>query len=60
MELEAYKTIKEPSEGLYKEKGSKFFGYASPVTTEDEFKSFINDLKKQHHQARHHCYAFAM
>lgn len=58
--ITSYKTIEKESEGLYKEKGSKFFGYATPVETEEEFKSFINQLKKDHHQARHHCYAFIM
>ena len=60
MNLESYQTIEKASEGLYKEKGSKFFSFASPVETEEEFKTFINQLKKDHHQARHHCYSFVM
>lgn len=60
MNLESYQTIEKESEGLYKEKGSKFFAFASPVDTEEDFKLFINRLKKDHHQARHHCYAFVM
>lgn len=56
---DTYKTIEVPSEEvLYKEKNSKFFGYAFPVTNEDEVKEIINQLKKQHHTARHWCYAF--
>lgn len=56
-----YKTIAEPSpEVLYKEKGSKFLGYAFPVTTEDEIKVHIEELRKQHHSARHWCYAWQL
>lgn len=56
---DTYKTIDTPSEEiLYKEKNSKFYGYAFPVTTEEEVKTHINQLKKQHHSARHWCYAF--
>ncbi|HSJ12173.1 MAG TPA: YigZ family protein [Gillisia sp.] len=56
---DTYKTISKPSEEvLFKEKNSKFFGYAFPVTTEEETKIHIEDLKKKHHQARHWCYAW--
>lgn len=54
-----YKTITKPSpEVLFKDRNSKFFGYAFPVTSEDEVKQHLEDLKKQHHQARHWCYAY--
>jgi len=56
---DTYKTIEKPSEEiLFKEKNSKFFGYAFPVTNEEQVKAFISQLKKQHHTARHWCYAF--
>ena len=60
MEIEdTYKTIQKPSkESLFKDKGSKFYGYAFPVLTEDEVKVKIEELKKQHHSARHWCYAY--
>ncbi|WP_051200390.1 IMPACT family protein [Flavobacterium subsaxonicum] len=45
---------------LFKEKNSKFFGYAYPVTTEDEVKALLADIRKQHHSARHWCYAFQL
>lgn len=45
---------------MYKEKGSKFIGYAFPVTSEDEVKGHLEDLKKQHHTARHWCYAWQL
>ncbi len=61
IEKDTYKTLAEPSEEtLFKEKGSKFFGYAFPVTSEDQVKEHIEDLKKQHHSARHWCYAWQL
>ncbi|SDV99623.1 IMPACT family protein [Aequorivita viscosa] len=60
-EKDTYKTILKPSEEvLYKEKGSKFFGYAYPVFTEEEAKEYIESLKKQHYNARHWCYAWQL
>lgn len=56
---DTYKTIAFPSEEiLFKEKNSKFFGYAFPVTTEIEIKNHLDILKKQHFGAVHFCYAF--
>jgi uncharacterized YigZ family protein len=61
MENDTYKTLAAPSEEtLFKEKNSKFFGYAYPITSEDEVKGIIENLKKQHHSARHWCYAFQL
>lgn len=58
---DTFKTIASPStEILFKEKNSKFFGYAFPVTTEDEIKSILNNLRKQHFGAGHFCYAFQL
>lgn len=57
--LDTYKTIDIPSEEiLFKEKGSKFFGYAYPITTEEDVKPIIEHLKKQHPTACHYCYAY--
>ena len=59
MESDTYKTIASPTEAiLYKEKNSKFFGYAFPVTNEDEVKEHISELRKNHHGANHYCYAW--
>lgn len=56
---DTYKTIASPSEEtLFKEKNSKFFGYAFPVTSEEEIKSHLEILRKQHYGAVHYCYAF--
>ena len=60
MELkDTYKTISNPSEEvLFKEKSSKFFGYAFPVSSQDEIKTHLEYLKKQHFGAVHFCYAY--
>ncbi len=55
-----YQTIESASKGLYKEKGSKFLSFAYPVNSEDEVQKIISDLKKQYHDARHHCYAYLL
>ncbi|WP_417291454.1 IMPACT family protein [Corallibacter sp.] len=56
---DTYRTITKPSEEvLFKDKNSKFFGYAFPVTSEDEVKEHLETIKKQHHTARHWCYAY--
>ena len=61
MEKDVYKTILVPSEEtLFKEKGSKFFGYTFPVLTEDDVKERLEELKKKHHSARHFCYAYQL
>jgi len=58
---DTYKTIVKPYEGeVYKEKGSKFYGYAFPVTDENQIKEYIEQLKSEHHKARHWCYAWRL
>ncbi len=57
---DSYLTISGPSEALFKDKGSKFIAYAYPVETEDEIKEYIQQLKKEHYSARHHCYAWRL
>ncbi len=57
---DTYKTISAPSEGIYKEKGSKFLAYAYPVKNEQEVKARISFLKKEHHDARHYVYGFCV
>jgi len=59
-ETDRYKTIKNSSEGLYKEKGSKFIARAFHVTDEEEAKRYITQMKKEYHDARHHCYAYRL
>jgi uncharacterized YigZ family protein len=56
---DTYNTIEfSPSAVLFKEKNSKFFGYAFPIQSEDEVKPIIDSLRKQHPTAGHFCYAY--
>ena len=55
-----YLTIAKESEGLYKEKGSRFIALAYPVRTEEEVKQHVADVKKKYYDARHHCYAYIL
>lgn len=55
-----YQSISAPAEGLYKDKGSRFIAYAYPVSSEDEVKPFVDALKKEHHAAKHHCFAYRL
>jgi len=56
--LTAYKTISQPSEGFYKDKGSRFIAIAFPVLSEQDFKDELERIKTRFHDARHHCYAY--
>lgn len=61
MEKDAYKSIDRPgSEILFKEKASKFFGYAFPVCSEEDVELALQDLKSKHNKAGHFCYAWQM
>lgn len=53
-------TFSKVSEGIYKEKGSKFLAYAYPVQHEDEVKEKVDNLKKEYYDARHHCFAYVL
>ncbi len=58
---DSYKTItKASTEVLFKDRNSKFFGYAFPVKNEAEINSRLEELKNQHHKARHWCYAWQL
>ena len=58
---DTYKTIDfSPEEVLFKEKNSKFFGYAFPIQSEEEVKPLIDTLRKQHPNAGHFCYAYQL
>lgn len=57
---DTYKTIAAPSEGIFKDRGSKFIPYAFPVTNEEAVKNHLAELRKEHFSARHHCYAFRL
>ncbi|MCU0472866.1 MAG: YigZ family protein [Bacteroidales bacterium] len=57
---DTYKTIRLASSGVYKDKGSKFISAAYPVSEEPEIKAIIEEVRKEHHEARHHCYAYML
>ncbi len=57
---DSYLTIIKKSEGLYKEKGSKFIAKVLHVESEDQCKEILKDLKKEYYDARHHCYAYRL
>lgn len=56
--MESYLTIRDQSEGVYKEKGSKFLASAFPVSNENDVKNRLDALRKKYYDARHHCYAY--
>jgi len=55
---DVYQTIEKESQGYFKDKGSKFYAFAFPIKHEDEVKDILARLRKEHHSARHHCYAW--
>ncbi|HLP71708.1 MAG TPA: YigZ family protein [Bacteroidales bacterium] len=55
---DTYKTIQSPSEGLYKDKGSRFIALAFPADDQEQVRTILEELKKEYHDARHHCYAW--
>jgi uncharacterized YigZ family protein len=55
-----YKTIDKKSEGLFKDKGSKFIAHAIPCITEEQVKEELALLRKEFYDARHHCYAYIL
>ncbi len=55
-----YNTIEKPSFAEYKDRGSRFLAFAYPVLQIDEFKKILQDLKKEHPKAVHHCFAYRM
>jgi uncharacterized YigZ family protein len=57
---DTYKTLATVSEGLYKEKGSKFIALARPVSSPEEIDVALAQVKKRYHDARHHCYAWVL
>jgi len=57
---DTYKTIESPSEGQFKDKGSKFIAYAYPFRDADDLKQLIADVKTLHPKARHHCWAYRL
>jgi uncharacterized YigZ family protein len=57
---DTYRTIENEAKGLFKDRGSRFIAIAIPVTTQEEIKSRLEELRKEYHDARHHCYAWVL
>jgi uncharacterized YigZ family protein len=58
--LEYYKTIQQPSTAEFKDRGSKFIAYAYPIESVNEFKINLQNLKKEHPKAVHHCFGYRL
>ena len=57
---DSFRSISSPARGLFKDNGSRFIACAYPVETEAEVKEIVDSLKKEYHDARHHCYAYRL
>ena len=57
-QAEFYTTIEKSAVAEYKDRGSKFIAYAYPVETPDDFKKSLEEVKKEHPKASHHCFAY--
>ena len=58
--FDQYRSIAAPAQGLFKDNGSRFIAFAHPVETEEEVKAIVAALKKEYHDARHHCFAYRL
>ncbi|MCQ2178139.1 MAG: YigZ family protein [Bacteroidales bacterium] len=57
---DTYKSLSSPSEGLYKDNGSRFIALAYPVENEGQIRQLVDAARKEYHDARHHCYAYRL
>jgi uncharacterized YigZ family protein len=57
---DTYRTIEEPTEGLFRDKGSKFMAFAYPVVSEGQVKPILSALRAEHTKANHFCYAYRL
>jgi len=57
---DTYRTITKPSEGVFKDRGSKFIAFAFPIASEADIKAIVNKLKTEHTKANHHCWAMRL
>lgn len=59
-QVTTYQTLKSPIQAEFKDKGSRFLAFAYPVQTAEQVKKHIDDLRQEHHKARHWCYAYRL
>lgn len=57
---DTYRTIENPSEGTFRDRGSKFIGYAFPINSENDIRGIVAGLKAEHPKANHHCWAMRL
>jgi uncharacterized YigZ family protein len=57
---DTYRTISQPAEGIFRDRGSKFLGFAFPAKSTEEIAAHLEQLRREHHGARHHCYAWRL
>lgn len=57
---DTYKTVESEAQGLFKDRGSRFIAIVIPVTSQEEIKVRLGELRKEYHDARHHCYAWVL
>jgi uncharacterized YigZ family protein len=58
--MEVYFTIEKTATAEFKDRGSKFLAYAWPVKTADQVKDCLQEVKKEHPKATHHCFAYRL
>ena len=59
-QVTTYQTLKSPIQAEFKDKGSRFLVFAYPVQTAEQVKKHVDDLRQEHHKARHWCYAYRL
>ena len=57
-QITTYRTLELPIQAEFKDKGSRFLAFAYPVQTVEQVKKYVDDLRQEHHKARHWCYAY--
>lgn len=57
---DTYTTIRQATEGLFKDRGSKFLAFTYPLSNEQEVKKYLDLLRSLHPKANHHCYAYRL
>ena len=60
MEVYAFRTVSSTGQGIFKDKGSKFISFAFPVANESEVRNFLDQVRKEYFDARHHCFAWIL
>ena len=59
-QITTYRTLELPIQAEFKDKGSRFLAFVYPVQTAEQVKKHVDDLRQEHHKARHWCYAYRL